>query len=251
MWSLIATWKMAYDGVCQGAEMLKQGINVKDAVEKTVQIVEAEPSFTSVGFGGLPNEEGTIQLDGAFMDGATLRFGAVGAVENIASPVHLARLLSENEFNCQLVGKGAKKEAQRLGLQQIDLSTELSNSTYLKRKEEMNQELRSYNDHDTVGVVGLDQSGHLVAATSTSGLFMKKDGRVGDSPIIGSGFYADDEIGAAAATGVGEDIMKGCLSYEIVRLMKEGDSPQKAAEKAVPKNGNVFIREVQKEDRVD
>lgn len=233
MWSIIATWKMAYQGVCKAAEMLDEGSCAGDAVVAAVQMVEAEPSFTSVGLGGLPNEEGTIQLDGAYMDGATLRFGAVGAVENIASAVELARNISETEFNCLLVAGGAGKEALRQGMQPIDLSTKKSQEEYRKRLNHRDETLSSYNDHDTVGVVGRDQDGHLVAATSTSGLFMKKDGRLGDSPIIGSGFYADDEIGAAAATGVGEDIMKGCLSYEVVRLMKDGIAPQKAAEKAV------------------
>lgn len=244
MWAMIATWKMAYEGVCEGAQMLSKGMGAKEAVLKTVQRVEENPTFTSVGYGGLPNENGIVQLDGAFMDGETLKFGAVGSVENIASPIELAQKLSENEFNCLLVGEGAKKEALRLGMKPVDLSTSLSQTMYEQRKEKKDQKLSSYNDHDTVGVVCLDEKGHLVSATSTSGLFMKKDGRVGDSPIIGSGFYADDEIGAAAATGVGEDIMKGCISYEIVRLMKAGLSPQQAAEKAVFELNEKLIRRI-------
>lgn len=246
MWSIIATWKMAYEGVCEGASLLGAGSSAKKAVIKAVKNVESNPFLSSVGVGGLPNEEGTVQLDGAFMDGETLKFGAVASVENIASPVELAQKLSENEFNCLLVGNGAKKEAIRLGMDPVDLSIPSSLEAYKKRKRDADQQLHSYNDHDTVGVVCLDQKGHLISATSTSGLFMKKDGRVGDSPIIGSGFYADDEIGAAAATGVGEDIMKGCLCYEIVRLMKDGLSPQQAAEKAVFELNDKLIRRIGK-----
>ena len=97
----------------------------------------------------------------------------------------------------------------------------------------MSQEIKPYTGHDTVGMVCLDQTGKMTAATSTSGLFMKKKGRVGDSPIAGSGFYCDSKIGGATATGLGEDLMKGCISYEIVRLMEEGLHPQEACEKAV------------------
>lgn len=106
---------------------------------------------------------------------------------------------------------------------------------YRNRVKEQQQELRPYIGHDTVGVVSLDKAGKIVVGTSTSGLFMKKKGRVGDSPIIGSGFYADSEVGGASATGLGEDLMKGCISYEIVRLMKEGHHPQEACEIAVNK----------------
>ena len=100
-------------------------------------------------------------------------------------------------------------------------------------KEVREMELKPYSGHDTVGMVCLDESGKMVAATSTSGLFMKKQSRVGDSPIIGSGFYVDSKVGGASATGLGEDLMKGCISYEIVRLMAQGMHPQKACEKAV------------------
>lgn len=111
--------------------------------------------------------------------------------------------------------------------------TDRAKAHYRKRVKEMTQTLKPYSGHDTVGMVCLDEQGKMTAATSTSGLFMKKKGRVGDSPIAGSGFYADSKIGGASATGLGEDLMKGCISYEIVRLMGEGLHPQEACEQAV------------------
>ena len=102
-----------------------------------------------------------------------------------------------------------------------------------RRKETIEKGLSPYDGHDTVGMISLDSEGSMVAATSTSGLFMKRRGRVGDSPVSGSGFYCDSEVGGASATGLGEDLMKGCISYEIVRLMKEGMTPQQAADTAV------------------
>ena len=102
-----------------------------------------------------------------------------------------------------------------------------------KKKSFSEKSMKAYDGHDTVGVVSLDTFGKMCTGTSTSGLFMKREGRVGDSPLCGGGFYVDSEVGGAAATGVGEDIMKGCLSYEVVRLMKDGYHPQEAAEKAV------------------
>lgn len=114
-----------------------------------------------------------------------------------------------------------------------DMRTEESVRQWREALQQENRKIDAYNEHDTVCVLALDENGSLIAGTSTSGLFLKEPGRVGDSPIIGSGFYADARYGAAAATGLGEDIMRGCLSYEIVALMRAGVSPQKACEQAV------------------
>ncbi len=132
------------------------------------------------------------------------------------------------------MAEGAEKFAHKEGFERKNMLTDRAKAHYRKRvKEIKEQELKPYSGHDTVGMVCLDQSGKMTAATSTSGLFMKKKGRVGDSPISGSGFYADSKKGAASATGLGEDLMKGCISYEIVRLMGEGMHPQEACETAV------------------
>lgn len=234
MWGMIATWSMAAEGVKNGAELLKEGRNAGDATETAIRKVEDFPYYKSVGYGGLPNEEMEVELDAAYMDGDTLSIGAVAAVKDFANPVSIARRLSRESVNNLLVGEGAEKFAGKEGFERKNMLTDAAKECYHKRvKEIREQELKPYSGHDTVGVACLDAQGTMTAATSTSGLFMKKKGRVGDSPIVGSGFYADSKRGAAAATGLGEDLMKGCISYEIVRLMGEGKHPQEACETAV------------------
>lgn len=233
MWAIISTWKMSFDGNKKGSFLLKEGQSGKAAIVEAIKVVESDPLISSVGYGALPNAEGKVQCDSAFMVGETLRFGAVGAVEDVKSTISLSSALTETPFNNFLVGNGAKKEAERLGLEFTTMETENSMLAYEERGAKQIENLESFNDHDTVGMVVLDQNGKMFSATSTSGLFMKKDGRVGDSPIIGSGLYVDDEIGGCAATGVGEEIMKGCLSYEVVRKMSDGFSPMAAAVMAV------------------
>ena len=234
MWGIIATWKMALDGVEKATEMLKNSGDAGDAIETAVKEVEDFPYYKSVGFGGLPNEEMEVELDAAYMDGDTLDIGAVAAIKDYANPVAIARHLSKEKVNNLLVGQGGEKYAHKAGFERKNMLTERAKIHYHNRiKEVREQEIKPYTGHDTVGMVCLDMQGKMTSATSTSGLFMKKAGRVGDSPLAGSGFYVDSKVGGASATGLGEDIMKGCISYEIVRLMKEGMSPQEACEKAV------------------
>lgn len=234
MWGMIATWRMAVEGITKGAELLKDGKDAGDAIETAIREVEDFPYYKSVGYGGLPNEEMEVELDAAFMDGNTLDIGAVAAIKDYANPVSVARRLSHEKVNCMLVAEGAEKFAHKEGFERKNMLTDRAKAHYRKRvKEIKQQELKPYSGHDTVGMACLDMSGKMTAATSTSGLFMKKKGRVGDSPITGSGFYADSKRGAASATGLGEDLMKGCISYEIVRLMGEGMHPQEACETAV------------------
>lgn len=235
MWGMIATWRMAVEGVTKGCGMLKEGGNAGDAIETAIREVEDFPYYKSVGYGGLPNEEMEVELDAAFMDGDTFDVGAVAAIKDYANPVSIARRLSHEKVNSMLVAEGAEKFAHKEGFERKNMLTDRAKAHYRKRVKEMNQTLKPYSGHDTVGMVCLDGAGKMTSATSTSGLFMKKKGRVGDSPIVGSGFYADSKIGGASATGLGEDLMKGCISYEIVRLMGEGMHPQEACEKAVTK----------------
>lgn len=233
MWGMIATWRMAVEGITKGSEMLKNHGNAGDAIETAIREVEDFPYYKSVGYGGLPNEEMEVELDAAFMDGDTLDIGAVAAIRDFANPVSIARRLSHEKVNSLLVAEGAEKFAHKEGFERKNMLTDWAKAHYRKRVKEMTQTLKPYSGHDTVGMVCLDEQGKMTAATSTSGLFMKKKGRVGDSPIAGSGFYADSKIGGASATGLGEDLMKGCISYEIVRLMGEGLHPQEACEQAV------------------
>lgn len=236
MWGMIATWRMAAEGITEGAKILKEFGFAGDAIEVAIKQVEDFPYYKSVGFGGLPNEEMEVELDAAYMDGETYAIGGVAAIKDFANPISIARSLSKEKVNCLLVGAGAEKYAHKEGFERKNMLSDRAKAHYRKRlKEVKEQELKPYIGHDTVGMVCLDANGKMVAGTSTSGLFMKKKGRVGDSPIIGSGLYVDSEIGGASATGLGEDLMKGCISYEIVRLMGEGIHPQEACERAVNK----------------
>lgn len=232
MWSIIGTWEMSYDGVKKGAMFLKEKRDSKDAVEEGIKIVENNPEYRSVGFGGLPNEEGVVELDAAFMDGKSLKLGAIAVIKDFENPISIARKLSGNRYNIFLVGEGAEKYALENGFIKKEMLTEEAKKIWLNKKEKL-KKLSSYDGHDTVCMIALDRLGDMAVGTSTSGLFMKKSGRVGDTPLIGSGFYVDNEIGGAAATGLGEDIMKGCLSYEVVQRMKRGYSPMEAAQSAV------------------
>jgi isoaspartyl peptidase/L-asparaginase-like protein (Ntn-hydrolase superfamily) len=236
MWGMIATWRMAAEGITKGAKILKGGGCAGDAIELAIKEVEDFPYYKSVGYGGLPNEEMEVELDAAYMDGDTFAIGAVAAIKDFANPISIARSLSNEKVNCLLVAEGAEKYAHKAGFERKNMLSDRAKAHYRKRvKEIKQQELKPYIGHDTVGMVCLDTDGKMVSGTSTSGLFMKRKGRVGDSPIIGSGLYVDSEVGGATATGLGEDLMKGCISYEIVRLMGEGMHPQKAYEFAVNK----------------
>ena len=237
--TVIATWRMSLEGV---RHALQQENRLADAVVEAVCHVEDNPLFSSVGYGGLPNEAGEVELDAAFMDGATLQFGAVMAAVHLKNPVRAAQQLSAYPRNSVLAGEGVLKCA-------VAQQWPLRDNRYWRATARWQAEIRqppdaqcrdAYDGHDTVCVLGAEQ-GHVVAAVSTSGLFMKKSGRVGDSPLIGSGCYADDAAGVAAATGVGEDIMKGCLSYEIVRLM-ERLTPQQACEQAIRQHTDKLMR---------
>lgn len=233
-WAVISTWNMSYEGLKTSADLLKKGTDAKDAVEKLINQVESNTEYTSVGYGGLPNENGIVQMDAAFMDGNTLAQGSVAAIENVKHAVSVARKLSSNKTNSFLVGEGATNYAMKNGFEMTNMLTANAKKTWRQKvKETHEHDVHPYAGHDTVGAITLDQKGAITVATSTSGLFMKKNGRIGDSPLSGSGFYADSDIGAAAATGLGEDIMKGCLSYEIVRQMSAGRSPQEACDSAV------------------
>ncbi len=238
MWGIIATWRMALEGVSAASKMLAKKEQSGNAIEMAIREVEDFPYYKSVGFGGLPNAEGDVELDAGFMDGDTLDFGSVGALKDFAHPVSIARALSHDGVNCVLVGEGAEKYAARQGFARKTMLTDRAKIHYMNRLKAdgglpHQEDLKPYAGHDTVGMVCLDEKGSITSATSTSGLFMKRPGRIGDSPVCGAGLYADSHYGGATVTGLGEDCMRGCISYEVVRLMGEGLSPQEACERAV------------------
>ena len=235
MFALIGTWEMSLEGMKEASLMLQNGEKAGDAAVHAVMRVEDEPSFMSVGYGGLPDRDGHVKCDAAYMNGDTLRFGAIMSAEGIRNPVLAARALCGRETDCLLAGRGAEEFAIREGLAMRDMRTKECMEAWREKVKTMDLSKSSYKDrgHDTVCVLCLDNEGHMRAATSTSGLFMKEPGRVGDTPVIGSGFYCDSDVGAAAATGMGEEIMRGCLSYEIVSLMRRGMDPMRACREAV------------------
>lgn len=234
MWAMIATWRMAVEGITEASKLLEKGVDAGSAVEEAVKIVEDYPFYKSVGYGGLPNENCEVELDAAYMDGDTLSIGAVASIKDYKNPVSIAKKLSEEKVNNFLVGTGAEDYAHKNGFERKNMLTDRAKLHYQKRKKEtLDKGLSPYDGHDTVGIISLDVNKKMCVATSTSGLFMKKRGRIGDSALSGSGFYVDSAIGGATATGLGEDLMKGCISYEIVRLMKEGKHPQEACDIAV------------------
>ena len=234
-YAMIGTWKMSFAGVSQAAQLLSQGAEAKRAIEYAIRMVEDEPRFCSVGYGGLPGRDGKVTLDAAYMDGNTLRFGGVMSVENLKNPISAAILLSSRKRSCLLAGEGAACFARDRGLELRDMRTENSLRRFQAAQSQPLplEEGEAYRGHDTVCVLALDKGGSMGVGTSTSGLFMKEPGRIGDTPIIGSGFYCDARVGGAAATGLGEDIMRGCLSFNVVALMKQGVSAQAACERVL------------------
>ncbi|MDD6467416.1 MAG: isoaspartyl peptidase/L-asparaginase [Erysipelotrichaceae bacterium] len=241
-WAIIGTWKMSYQGILKASQQLEQNLSASDAVLTAIHDVEENPNFHSVGYSGLPNKEGIITCDAGYMDGTTLQVGAVGALEHVIHAIDVAKKCSETRFNNVLVGQGANIFAQKNGFANENLMSEETYQYYLKQLQNP-KPLAAYNGHDTVGVLACDQKKHLIAATSTSGLFMKEPGRIGDSPLVGCGFYADDTIGCACATGVGEEIMRGCLSYDVIIRMKQGQDPQTAASQCVAEFSKRMIKQ--------
>lgn len=232
-WCIIATWPFSLAGLEQAARGLQAGSSALEAAIAVARQVESDPAVDSVGLGGIPNLDGIVELDAAVMDGRDLSIGAVAALQHCLSPVLVADRVRTATAHQMLVGAGAEKLAAAMGLERASLLTDKSLKAWQDRKAALEARQSVPVGHDTVGIAALDLDGNLAAATSTSGIAMKLAGRVGDSPLAGSGFYADNDIGAAAATGLGEDIMKGCLCFEAVALMRSGLDPQSAAEQAI------------------
>ena len=233
MWSTISTWPFSLQAVKKAAEILENGGNAVDAAEAGIRLVESDPTVDSVARGGWLNAKGELELDAAFMNGDTLRVGAVAAVKGFEHPVTIARAVMEKSKHNILVGKGAEEFADKMGIERADderMILPAARKLYEENIAKINEEIKG---HDTIGLIALDENGTIVCATSTSGASMKTPGRVGDSPIIGSGFYAQSGVGAAVATGLGEDIMRTCCCFRVVSLMEAGLSPQEAVEKAI------------------
>jgi isoaspartyl peptidase/L-asparaginase-like protein (Ntn-hydrolase superfamily) len=246
-YAVIATWPFGQTAVKVAAPLLEKGSPALDAALAGAQAVEDDPKVNSVGYGGLPNAIGTVQLDACVMDGQTLACGAVAAVENIRHPAALARRVMEKTPHVLLVGEGAKTFALQEGFPLQELLTPESLAEWQKRRPKAGRPEAPPpgappGSHDTVTVLALDAKGSLGGVCTTSGLAHKLPGRVGDSPLIGAGLYVDNSAGAAGATGVGEEIIRIGGSLLIVEAMRAGRSPQEACELAVKKVNAVAVR---------
>jgi N4-(beta-N-acetylglucosaminyl)-L-asparaginase len=218
--------------------LLGEGADPLDAAIAGVNIVEDDPEDMSVGYGGLPNEHGVVQLDSCVMHGPTGKAGSVASLENIKNPSQVARLVMQRTDHVILVGPGALAFARAHGFEEMNLLTDKSRKAWLRWKENLSPSddwispeesgIDGERSTGTINCCALDRNGALGGVTTTSGLAFKIPGRVGDSPIIGAGLYVDNEVGAAGATGRGEAVILNCGSFAIVELMRNGRSPQEA-----------------------
>jgi len=230
----VATWNFGLPACQKSLETLAKTNSILDAIELGIRVAEADVSVDSVGVGGAPNANGVVQLDACIMDGATHRAGSVAALENFPHPISVARRVMEKTKHVLLVGAGAAAFAKEQGFESQNLLTEEQNKKWndWKAKQAKAPNVKGKAaappNHDTIALVGMDSAGHIAGGCSTSGLAYKLPGRVGDSPILGSGLYVDGEIGAAGATGIGENVMRYCGSFLIVELMRSGMDPTAA-----------------------
>lgn len=229
---VIATWNTP-KAVETAAKVLEKGGNALDAVEQGCRVEEADPKGQSVGIGGLPDREGHVTLDACIMNDKG-DYGAVVAVENIKHVISLARKVMEETPHVLLAGKGAEQFALEQGFEREDLLTPASKKAWEEWKVKSEYKpIINIENHDTIGMLAIDDEGNISGACTTSGLAYKMAGRVGDSPIIGGGLFVDNEVGGAAATGLGEEVLKTVGSFLIVELMRQGMSPQQACEEAI------------------
>jgi len=239
---VIATWPFGQTAVKAAAPLLADGKPALDAALAGAQAVEDDPTVFFVGYGGLGNAVGTVQLDACVMDGKTLACGGVAALENVRHAAAVARRVMEKTPHVLLVGQGAQQFAIQEGFPLETLLTPESVAEWEKRRPKPKTPDKPPEGHDTVTVLALDRRGRLGGVCSTSGLPHKLPGRVGDSPLIGAGLYVDDEAGAAGGTGVGEEIIRVGGSHLIVEAMRAGKGPQEACELAIRKVNQVAVR---------
>jgi N4-(beta-N-acetylglucosaminyl)-L-asparaginase len=250
-------------GIQKAYNMIAGGADPLDAIVAGVQVVELDPTDQSVGLGGLPNEEGVVQLDASCMHGPTKRAGAVAAIEDIATPAAVAKAVLEYTDHIMIVGEGAKRFAVEMGFKPQNLLTEESRLDWHRWKSRLNPDdawldlppkkqppaQRDLEDAQylhvqydaqgvphtfgTINMNAVTATGDIASVTTTSGLSWKIPGRIGDSPIIGAGQYCDNEVGAAGSTGRGEANIKVCGAFLAVEFMRQGMSPEQALMKVM------------------
>ena len=229
---VISTWNVP-NATKKAGILLEEGSTSIDAIEKGCMIEEADLNNQSVGNGGRPDRDGHVTLDACIMD-KNSNCGSVSFLQNIKHPISVARHVMEDTPHVMLSGKGALDFAISKGFKQENLLTEASKADWLNWKEKSNYKpVINIENHDTISMLLIDENGDLFGACTTSGAAWKMHGRVGDSPIIGAGLFLDNEVGAAAATGLGEAIIKTSGSAMVVELMRQGYSPMQACKTIV------------------
>ena len=230
---VVSTWNHGMEANEGAWEVLSNGGKAIDAVEKGVMVTEADPNNATVGIGGFPDRDGVVTLDACIMD-ENDNCGSVAFLQNIKHPISVARKVMDETPHVMLVGEGAKRFAVEQGFKEENLLTPNSERAWKKwlEKQDYSPAINIEN-HDTIGMVALDEHGNLSGSCTTSGAAWKMHGRVGDSPIIGAGLFVDNEVGAAVATGLGEFVIKICGAHTIVELMRQGRSPMEACQEAV------------------
>ncbi|MBO6576174.1 MAG: N(4)-(beta-N-acetylglucosaminyl)-L-asparaginase [Rhodothermales bacterium] len=244
----IATWNHGQDANAAAWPMLMDGASALDAVEAGVRVPEADPTVTTVGYGGAPDRDGNVTLDACIMDHDG-RCGSVAFLQEIKHPISVARQVMERTPHVMLVGAGAQEFAVANGFERENLLTPESEVAWREWQAEQGPERPPINveNHDTIGMLTLDRQGRLAGACTTSGAAYKYHGRVGDSPIIGAGLYVDGAVGGATSTGWGEAVIRSVGCFLVVELMRQGHSPQRACELAVERviEKNPDWREIQ------
>ena len=229
---VVATWDVK-SATAKAWEVLINGGTALDAVEQGCRIEEANEKGQSVGKGGLPDRDGNVTLDACIMN-AEGNSGSVVYLQSITHAVSVARKVMEDTPHVMLAGKGAENFALAKGFKKENLLTDSSKKAWIKwSKKSQYKPIINIENHDTIGMLSIDQQGNISGACTTSGLAYKMNGRVGDSPIIGAGLFVDNEIGGAVATGLGEEVVKTVGSFLIVELMRQGKTPQQACEEAI------------------
>lgn len=240
---VISTWDFGIAANKAAWGVLEKGGRALDAVETGVRVPEADMNNHTVGRAGYPDRDGHVTLDACIMDEFG-NCGSVAAIENIAHPISVARLVMEKTPHVMLVGDGATQFAVEQGFKREKLLTPESEKAWkewlktAKYSPVMNIENKQHApgnkyNHDTIGMLALDAKGNISGACTTSGMAFKLHGRVGDSPIIGAGLYVDNEVGGATSTGVGEEVIRNVGSFLVVELMRQGLSPEDACKEAV------------------
>ena len=230
---VLSTWRFGIEANAAAWEVLSKNGRTLDAVEAGVKIPEGDPNERSVGYGGRPDRDGKVTLDACIMDEFS-NIGSVACLEHIKHPISVARAVMEKTPHVMLVGNGALQFALSQGFKKENLLVEESEKEWKEwLKTSQYKPIANIENHDTIGMIALDANGNLSGACTTSGMAFKMHGRVGDSPIIGAGLYVDNEIGAATATGHGEEVIRISGCHLVVELMRQGLTPQKACEEAV------------------